>query len=117
MDYKQIIIDSLSVLKLRDAAMPNGTFKVRAYDKVIKQLNALKKPITSVDDITAIEGIGEKIYKKIVEILETAIEIPKNILWILIVLGVVFWLIVLKGSMRLYLQMKSLSFAVNLAIL
>jgi DNA polymerase lambda len=71
MDYKQIIVDSLAVLRLRDAATPNGTFKVRAYDKVIKQLNAMKGPITCIADTEALEGVGEKIRAKIAEILET----------------------------------------------
>ena len=35
-----------------------------------------------------------------IEVFEKVTEIPKNILWILIVLGVLFWLIGFKGSMR-----------------
>ena len=51
-----------------------------------------------------------------VELLFKFTEIPKNILWVLITLGVIFWLIGLSGTMRLYLQIRSLTFAVHLGI-
>ena len=70
MDYKALIIQELGVLRTRDAATPGGHFKVRAYDKVIKQLTT-HGPIHSIDDIASIEGIGAKIHDKITEILAT----------------------------------------------
>jgi DNA polymerase/3'-5' exonuclease PolX len=69
-DYKQTIIDSLEVLRKRDVA-DKQPFKARAYAKVITQLKNYNKPITSYDDVKNIEGIGDKISKKIKEILET----------------------------------------------
>jgi DNA polymerase/3'-5' exonuclease PolX len=69
-DYKQIIIDSLDVLKKRDIA-EKSPFGARAYAKVITQLKNHEGAITSYEDVRGIQGIGEKIQKKIKEILET----------------------------------------------
>jgi DNA polymerase/3'-5' exonuclease PolX len=69
-DFKQIIIDSLDVLRKRDLA-DKSPFGARAYAKVISELKRIDKPITSYDDVAHINGIGEKIQKKIKEILET----------------------------------------------
>ena len=69
-DYKQTIIESLDVLRKRDVA-DKAVFSARAYAKVITQLKNYNGPITSLDDIKSIEGIGAKMEKKIQEILET----------------------------------------------
>lgn len=69
-DYKQTIIDSLDVLRKRDVA-DKQVFKARAYAKVISQLKNHNGPITSYEDVQSIDGIGEKISKKIKEIMET----------------------------------------------
>ena len=73
MDFAQHIIDALSVLQQRDLA-EKQPFKARAYSTVIKQLKEKQKqgqPIRSYDDLQGITGLGEKIQKKIHEILET----------------------------------------------
>lgn len=69
-DYKQIIIDSLDILRKRDIA-DKAVFSARAYQKVINQLTTYNGSITSYDDIKNIDGIGAKMEKKIKEILET----------------------------------------------
>jgi DNA polymerase beta len=69
-NYKQIIIDSLDVLRKRDVA-DKAVFSARAYVKVITQLKNYNGPITEYDDIKNINGIGAKMEKKIKEILET----------------------------------------------
>lgn len=69
-NYKQIIIDSLEVLRKRDVA-DKAVFSARAYTKVITQLKSFDGEITSLDDIKSINGIGAKMEKKIQEILET----------------------------------------------
>ena len=66
---KQLIIDALNVLRQKELA-DKQQFKAIAYAKVIKQLTQLKE-IISLEDISGIKGIGEKIYQKIKEILET----------------------------------------------
>ena len=70
MDYKQSIIDSLEILRKRDAANKE-VFSARAYAKVISQLRDLSDPIIHYEDLKNIKGIGQKIEKKIKEILET----------------------------------------------
>ena len=69
-DYKQIIIDSLEVLRKRDVA-DKEVFSARAYAKVITQLKNYNGTITEYDDVKNITGIGAKMEKKIKEILET----------------------------------------------
>jgi DNA polymerase beta len=71
-DYKQTIIDSLDILRKRDLA-DKSPFGARAYAKVITQLKNYNGPITSYQDVQGINGIGEKIQKKIKEILETGV--------------------------------------------
>lgn len=69
-DFKQTIIDSLDVLRKRDLA-DKAPFGARAYAKVITQLKNYEGPITTYENVENIDGIGEKIKKKIKEILET----------------------------------------------
>ena len=70
MDYKELIINSLDILRKRDVA-DKQIFKAKAYAKVISQLKDFTEPVTSLDDIAHIKGIGEKIQDKIKEIIET----------------------------------------------
>ena len=69
MDYKQKIIDELTVILEREKQNGN-TFKIRAYQRVIPQLRALHY-IKSLDDIKNVDGIGKGIKDRIKEILET----------------------------------------------
>lgn len=69
-DYKQLIIDALEVMRKREV-VEKQAFKANAYRKVINQLNTYSGTITSYDDVKWIDGIGEKIEDKIKEILET----------------------------------------------
>jgi DNA polymerase/3'-5' exonuclease PolX len=70
MDYKDTIIQALDVLRKRDIA-DKQPFKARAYQTVINQLKQRQEPVTSFDDVQAMKGLGDKIEKKIKEILET----------------------------------------------
>lgn len=67
-DYRNIIIDSLTLLKKKSMA-DNEPFKARAYQKVIGQLKDM--PAFTKDDLPALEGAGEKIVQKIQEIVAT----------------------------------------------
>lgn len=69
MDYKQIILDELETLAKKET-IEKQTFKVRAYQKVIKQLKSIEK-VDSWDDLSNVTGIGEKIREKINEIFKT----------------------------------------------
>jgi len=70
MDYKTTIIEALDVLRKRDLA-DKQPFRARAYQTVITQLKQLNSPVTSFQDVAALKGMGEKIEKKIKEIVET----------------------------------------------
>lgn len=70
MDARTAIIDALDTLRKRDLS-EKQPFRARAYATVINQLRALDRPITSMEDLQGIKGIGEKIEQKIREILAT----------------------------------------------
>jgi DNA polymerase beta len=70
MDYKQLIIDALDIMRKREVA-EKQTFKARAYSKVITQLKAHSQPIRSIEDAEGISGVGKEIHKKMIEVIET----------------------------------------------
>lgn len=70
MDYRPIIIKELSVMREKEQAM-NERWKVRAYDKVLKQLKASKDPVRTFEDLKDVTGIGAKLADKVKEILST----------------------------------------------
>lgn len=70
MDTRLAIIDALDTLRKRDLS-EKQPFRARAYATVINQLRTLDRPITSMEDLQGIKGIGEKIEEKIREILAT----------------------------------------------
>jgi DNA polymerase beta len=70
MDYKPVIIDALRVLEARDKA-DKKPFSVRAYATVLRHLEAHPAPIRSIAEIPVFQGVGEKIKKKMEEIVET----------------------------------------------
>jgi DNA polymerase beta len=69
-DFRGIIIEDLELLRKKEQQQRN-VFKVRAYDKVIKELRAFEKPIHTIKDIETISGIGDRIKAKIQEIIDT----------------------------------------------
>ena len=79
-DYKQLLIHNLEILR-DNAKVEGGVFQARAYDKVIKNLQLIKTPITSYKDVDNIEGAGKNIKLKIKEIIETGnLKVVDNIL-------------------------------------
>ena len=72
MDYRAAIIDALDTLRKRDVA-DKQPFKAKAYQKVITQLQAGTSAIHSWEDLKTVEGVGEKIRKKIDEIFATGV--------------------------------------------
>ena len=68
-DYKDLIINELDTL-VKKETIEKSTFKVRAYQKVIKQLKIIEK-IESWEDLEDVSGIGKKITDKINEIFKT----------------------------------------------
>lgn len=69
-DIKAKIIDALGALLKRET-LNKAFFKVKAYKKVIEELKISVKPITKIEDMDSIPGVGEKIRKKVEEILAT----------------------------------------------
>lgn len=72
MDYRPAIIDALDTLRKRDVA-DKQPFKAKAYQKVITQLQSSGAAVSSWEDLKTVEGIGEKIRKKIDEIFATGV--------------------------------------------
>lgn len=70
MDYKPVIMDALRVLEARDRA-DKKPFSVRAYTTVLRHLQAHPAPIRSLAEIPVFQGVGEKIKKKMEEIVTT----------------------------------------------
>jgi DNA polymerase beta len=71
-DFRNIIIEDLELLRKKEQQDRN-VFKVRAYDKVLKELRSLNKPIEKIEDIEDIPGIGARIKEKIREIIDTGV--------------------------------------------
>lgn len=69
-DYKQTIIDNLTLLR-DNAKVEGGVFQSRAYDKVLKNIQLIKIPISSYKQVENIEGAGKNIKLKLKEIIET----------------------------------------------
>lgn len=70
MDQKATIISMLDVLRKKEIANKEP-YKAKAYTNVIKNINALTKPITTFNDLKDIKGIGDKIKAKLIEFFET----------------------------------------------
>ena len=69
MDYKDIILDELDVLRKKEL-QAGQTFKAIAYAKVIREIRALEH-IRTMEDLKDVKGLGERITNRIQEILET----------------------------------------------
>ena len=67
MDKRQDIITNFKILRQQESKNP---FKVRAYTKVISQLEKSTAPIISVEDLSSIDGMGERLRAKAITILE-----------------------------------------------
>ena len=68
MDYKHLVVEALTVMYQKSIA-DNERFRAAAYKKVIDQLHSMSK-FTS-DDLPHLKGAGEKITKKIQEVIKT----------------------------------------------
>lgn len=70
MDYKPAILDALGIM-MKKEQIAKQPFKARAYQKVIKQIQAINSPIRSREDLATVTGIGEKIEEKLTELFAT----------------------------------------------
>jgi len=79
MDFKQLIIEKLDVLRGNEIKQKQP-FKARAYQKVINALKARDKPVVTIEDVKDIAGIGAGIQKKIEEIIDTGhLRVAENV--------------------------------------
>jgi DNA polymerase/3'-5' exonuclease PolX len=69
-DRKADILAVLDKMRKKEVADKNN-YKAIAYAKVIKQLREMPGPVTSLDDLKEVKGIGQSIRKVISELLET----------------------------------------------
>jgi len=69
-DYKDMIIENLKILSEYEK-LNKEPFKARAYNKVIDSIELTNLPITNIEDIQSINGVGDKISTKIKELIET----------------------------------------------
>ena len=69
-DYTKDILDILEILRKKEIAAKQP-FKAKAYATVAKNIVLLGKPVTSIDDLEGVKGIGEKIRLKIEELFAT----------------------------------------------
>ena len=70
MDRKQLILEALGTMKKKEQ-IAKQPFKARAYDKVIKQVNAIPGPITAPEQLAGVTGVGAAIKEKLAEIFAT----------------------------------------------
>lgn len=69
MDYKQAIIDNLQAMRTIEVKNKQ-VFKARAYDKVIRQIKEMQGPVSTLDDLATVNGIGDSIKEKLKTIFE-----------------------------------------------
>lgn len=69
-NYKPAILDALTIM-MKKEQIAKQPFKARAYQKVIKQIQAIEGPIQTREDLADVTGIGEKIEEKLTELFAT----------------------------------------------
>lgn len=68
-DFKDVIIGDLNTLRKKEQQDGN-TFKAIAYAKILQQLKS-KEKIQTMDDLADVKGLGDRIRKRIEEIITT----------------------------------------------
>ena len=69
-DMKPYIVEALEKLRKKEVAAKQP-FKARAYATVLAQIKLIDDPITSMEQLKNIKGVGEKIQVKLQEIFDT----------------------------------------------
>jgi DNA polymerase/3'-5' exonuclease PolX len=70
MDFRRKIVEELDILRQNELQNRN-VFKARAYSKVITCIQGKTSPVVTMDDISDVDGVGDKIRTKIQEIIST----------------------------------------------
>lgn len=69
-DFKAKILEELETLRLADQYRKKA-FQARAYETAIETIKGISGPVTKVEDVRGLEGIGSKIEQKVQEIITT----------------------------------------------
>jgi DNA polymerase beta len=69
-DFKPKIVEELETLLLADEYRKKP-FQMKAYQTAIDAIGALPGPVTKVEDVRGLKGVGEKIRQKVEEVLST----------------------------------------------
>jgi DNA polymerase beta len=69
-NFKDTIISELETLQLADEYRKKP-FQMKAYAAAIEALQSIPGPITKVEDVAGVKGVGEKIKQKVEEIIST----------------------------------------------
>jgi DNA polymerase beta len=72
-DYKSAVLDSLDIMRRGELAV-NGhaaKFKAGAYKTAMDAIRRMEGPLTSVADVSGLDGVGKKITEKIAEVIAT----------------------------------------------
>ena len=78
-DFKPLILSSLETMRSGELAKPDRKWEAVAYKKAIQNLKRFDGPIYSAEAIKDVDGVGKKIYTKIVEIVATgALKAAEN---------------------------------------
>ena len=72
-DYKPLVLDALETMRKGELAISGSgaKFKAGAYKKAIDTLRRMDGPLTSVESVRGMDGIGAKITAKIEEVIAT----------------------------------------------
>lgn len=72
-DYKEVVIAGLETMRLGElATVTHGAkFKAIAYKKAIDAIRRMPGPLSSIDDVKDMDGIGKKIEAKIADVITT----------------------------------------------
>jgi DNA polymerase/3'-5' exonuclease PolX len=72
-DYKPLVLEALETMRRGELATggSGATFKAAAYKKAMDAIRRMDAPLTSVEDVKGVEGVGAKITAKVAEVLAT----------------------------------------------
>ena len=72
-DYKEVVLAGLETMRLGELAVAGtgAKFKALAYKKAMDAIRRMPGPLTSIEDVKGLDGVGKKIEAKIADVLAT----------------------------------------------
>jgi DNA polymerase/3'-5' exonuclease PolX len=81
MDFTHAILEMLEVMRKKETAAKE-VFKAKAYATAAKNISSVNKPVYTISDLDGVNGVGDKIRAKIIELIETgkvaAAQLPED---------------------------------------